>query len=215
MAEERRQYRREPQERRREALITAALDLMAEGGPKAATVRAIAERAGITAGLIRHYFQSKDDLTRAAYAAVMDRMTAESIAALATVADDPAARIAAFVGASLRPPVMDGERVRLWAGFLHHVRKDPAMHAVHEGTYLGYRDRLQGLIQALPGKSDPALARELAIACNAVIDGLWMEGGTLPDSFAPGEVERIGLSAVAAILNTPLPVSTPKTDEVP
>ena len=74
MAEDRRPYRRESQESRREALITAALELMAEGGAQAATVRAIAERAGITAGLIRHYFQSKDDLTRAAYAALMDRM---------------------------------------------------------------------------------------------------------------------------------------------
>lgn len=209
MAEDRRPYRRESQEHRREALIAAALDVMAEGGPEAATVRAIAARAGITPGLIRHYFQSKDDLTRAAYATLMERMTAESLAATDTASDDPAARLAAFVAAGLRPPVMDGERVRLWAGFLHHVRRDPAMHAVHEATYLSYRDRLQTLIQALPGKADPTEARLLAIACNAVIDGLWLEGGTLTDSFATGEEERIGLSAISAILNVPLPVPPP------
>ncbi len=217
MVEERRPYRREPQERRREALIAAALDLMAEGGPKAATVRAIAERAGITAGLIRHYFQSKDDLTRAAYAAVMDRMTIESIAATHGIEDDPAARLVAFVVAGLRPPIMDGERVRLWAGFLHHVRRNPEMRDVHEATYLAYRNRLQALIQALPGKSDLAESRALAIACNAVIDGLWLEGGTLPLSFTEGEVERIGLAAIAAILNTPLPAPRPSVvhPEVP
>ncbi|TGD43442.1 TetR family transcriptional regulator [Pseudotabrizicola sediminis] len=216
MAEDRRPYRRETQEHRREALITAALELMAEGGPQAATVRAIAARAGITAGLIRHYFQSKDDLTRAAYATLMERMTAESLAA-SCATDDPAAQLAAFVAASLRPPVMDGERVRLWAGFLHHVRRDPKMHAVHEATYLNYRDRLQALIQALPGKGDPAKARVLSIACNAVIDGLWMEGGTLSDSFAAGEMEQIGLSAIAAILNVPLPPPppAPNSAEVP
>ncbi|MFN3844979.1 MAG: TetR/AcrR family transcriptional regulator [Paracoccaceae bacterium] len=209
MADDRRPYRREPQERRRESLIAAALDLMAEGGPQAATVRAIAERAGITAGLIRHYFQSKDDLTRAAYAVVMNRMTTESLAATEGIDADPAARLVAFVVASLRPPIMDGERVRLWAGFLHHVRRDPNMRDVHETTYLAYRDRLQALIQDLPGKSDPAEARALAIACNAVIDGLWLEGGTLPLSFDEGEVERIGLAAVAAILNTSLPAPRP------
>ncbi|RGP38831.1 TetR/AcrR family transcriptional regulator [Pseudotabrizicola alkalilacus] len=217
MAEDRRPYRRESQEQRREALIAAALELLAEGGPQAATVRAIADRAGITAGLIRHYFQSKDDLTRAAYAALMDRMTSESLAATESASDDPAARLAAFVAVSLRPPVMDGERVRLWAGFLHHVRRDPMMREVHEATYLGYRDRLQALIQALPGKADPATARALSIACNAVIDGLWLEGGTLPDSFAAGEVERIGLSAISAILKTPLPLPppAPNSAEVP
>lgn len=205
MVSERRPYRREPQERRREALISAALDLMAEGGPKAATVRAIAERAGMTPGLIRHYFQSKDELTRAAYAAVMDRMTQDSIAATEDIGNDPAARLVAFVVASLRPPVMDGERVRLWAGFLHHVRQDPMMRDVHEITYLGYRDRLQALIQSLPTQPPPQTARALAIACNAVIDGLWLEGGTLPASFAEGEIEQIGLTAIAAILGTPLP----------
>jgi TetR/AcrR family transcriptional regulator, transcriptional repressor of bet genes len=215
MPDERRSYRREPQERRREALISAALELMAEGGAKAATVRAIAERAGMTAGLIRHYFQSKEELTRAAYASVMDRMTAESIAATEAVDGDPAARLAAFVAASLRPPVMDGDRVLLWAGFLHHVWRDPVMRDVHEATYLGYRDRLQALIEAIPGLSDKSTARRLAIACNAVIDGLWLEGGTLPAGFAEGEVERIGLSAVASILNVELPMPAPVFPEVP
>lgn len=205
MAEDRRPYRRESQESRREALITAALELMAEGGAQAATVRAIAERAGITAGLIRHYFHSKDDLTRAAYAALMDRMAEQSLRATQSAADDPAAQLAAFVAASLRAPVMTGDRVRLWAGFLHLVQRDPMMRDVHEATYLGYRNRLQALIQALPGKSDPEQARALSIACNAVIDGLWLEGGTLPDSFATGELEQIGLSAIAAILGTELP----------
>ena len=211
MAEDRRPYRRQSLEHRREAMIAAALDLMAEGGAQAATVRAIAERAGITSGLIRHYFPSKDDLTRAAYGALMDRMTTESLAAIESASNDPAERLAAFVVAGLRPPVMAADRVQLWAGFLHQVRRDPMMRDVHEATYLAYRDRLQGLIEALPGKSDPTEARRLAIACNAVIDGLWLEGGTLPASFSVGEIERIGLTAISAILNTPLPVPAPDT----
>jgi hypothetical protein len=93
--------------------------------------------------------------------------------------------------------------VGLWAGFLHQVRRDPEMRAVHEATYLAYRNRLEALILALPGHGDPARSRALAIACNGVIDGLWMEGGTLPESFAPGEPERIGLAAVRAILGLP------------
>ena len=218
MAEDRRAYQRRSHEQRREALISATLDLLAEGGAQAATVRAIAARAGITAGLIRHYFQSKDDLSRAAYAALMERMVEESVAATEHVGTDPAERLAAFVLVSLRPPVMDADRVRLWAGFLHLVQGDPMMRAVHQATYLGYRDRLQALIQSLPGHADPCRARALSIACNAVIDGLWLEGGTLPESFATGEIEQIGLCAISAILGIPLP-SLPEpntnTTEVP
>ena len=200
MTGDRRKFRREGEERRREALIAAALELLAEGGVAAATVRAIAERAGVTPGLIRHYFQSKDDLLHDAYATVMNRMTQESYAAAGPDDDSPQDRLLAFVAASLRPPVMDAERVGLWAGFMHHLRRDPAMRAVHEATYLAYRDKLQALIAALPGVADGERARSLAIACNGLIDGLWLEGGMLPEAFAPGELEAIGIHAVRAIV---------------
>lgn len=203
MAEERRKFRREGEERRRDALISAALDLIAEGGPGAATVRAIADRAGVTPGLIRHYFSSKEELTREAYRALMERMNSDNAAVLDRAAD-PRAQLAAFVAAALRPPVMDAARMGLWAGFIHQVRRDADMAAVHAETYLAYRDRLQALIAALPGTGDAARQRALAIACNGVIDGLWLEGSALPGAFAVGELERIGLDAVGAILGQDL-----------
>lgn len=209
---ERRSYRRESEETRREALILAALDLVAEGGFQAATVRAIAERAGVTPGLIRHYFSGKEDLTRAAYRFMMDRMTADNVAALNAAPDCPLGRLAMFVTASLRPPVMAPLRLALWAGFLQLIRSDDDMRTVHEQTYLGYRNILESLIAALPRPAvSAARCRADAIACNAVIDGLWMEGSALPDSFGPGELEVIGLRTVSAILGvdlTPPPAGT-------
>jgi hypothetical protein len=44
----------------------------------------------------------------------------------------------------------------------------------------------------------------LAIACNAVIDGLWLEGGALPEAFEPDELTGIALTAVGAILQLDL-----------
>jgi TetR/AcrR family transcriptional regulator, transcriptional repressor of bet genes len=201
---DRRSYRREGEERRREALVTAVLDLVAEGGPKAATVRAIAEKAGVTPGLIRHYFQSKEHLTRAAYNQFMVRMIQDNARVLETAPADPTARLAAFVAASLRPPVVDPVSMGIWAGFMHQVRSDPALREVHVQTYLGYRDLLQQLIADLGRTDAEDVLRAQAIACNGVIDGLWMEGCVLPDSFAKGELERIGLSSVGAILGIDL-----------
>lgn len=204
MVEARRPYRRETSERRRDDLIAAALAVMAEAGPGAMTVRTIADRAGISAGLIRHHFRSKEHLIRAAFAAMMDRMTETPRQVAAEYPASPHRAIAALVSASLRPPVMEPDRVGQWAGFLNLVRQDPVMRDLHEAAYLKYRDMLQAHIQQLPGKEDPRLARQLAIACNGVIDGLWLEGGTLPHSFAPGEVERIGLASVSSLLGIDL-----------
>lgn len=213
MTGERRRYIRESEGHRREALIAAALELVAEGGTQAATVRAIADRAGVTSGLIRHYFQTKEDLTRAAYHHVMDRMTADNLAVLAAAPDDPAARLAVFVAASLRPPVMDAAAMGLWAGFIHMVRRDADMREIHRATYLDYRNKLQALLAALPGAADAPHLREQAIACNGVIDGLWLEGSALPDAFGPGELERIGVRAVGAIIGIDLLAHLPPADK--
>lgn len=206
----RRKFTREGESARRAALISAALDLMAEGGPQAATVRAIADRAGVTAGLIRHYFASKDELTRAAYVSLMERMTADNFEVLQTAPPSPEARLAAFVAASLRPPVVDALTLGLWAAFIHKVRTDPAIKSAHQSTYLAYRDRLQLLIAGLPRPADDATLRAHAIACNAVIDGLWLEGSALPEAFAPDELTRIGLASVGAILGLDLFSHLPK-----
>lgn len=200
MTTDRRPYRREAEETRREALISAALDLMATGGPQAATVRAIAERAGVTAGLIRHYFSTKDELNRAAYQRLVAWMTVESLTALAMAGPSAQEQLAAFVAATLRPPVVDGRQLSLWAGFLNLMLVDDEMRAAHANGYHTYRDHLQKLIEALPRQSTPAECRIDAIACNALLDGLWLEGSAVPDDFGPGELETIGLAAVSAIL---------------
>lgn len=200
----RRAYRRESEETRRADLIAATQELVAEGGSDAATVRAIAARAGVTAGLIRHYFQSKDELTRAAYRSLVDGMTTQGLDALEGVGAMPQERLAAFVAAALRPPVVDVKSVVLWAGYMHKVRTDPDLQAVHETAYLGYRDMLQSLIADLPREASEAQLRAEAIACNGLIDGLWLEGSILSHSFAPGEIMTIGLRSVGAILGVDL-----------
>jgi AcrR family transcriptional regulator len=201
----RRLYRRESEENRRSSLISATQELVAEGGPGAATVRAIAARAGVTPGLIRHYFQTKDELTRAAYRVLMDGMTAKGADALDGVGSQPDARLAAFVAASLQPPVLDVGAVVLWAGYMHKVRSDPDLLSVHETAYLSYRDTLESLIAALDRPADAAQLRREAIACNALIDGLWIEGSLLTHTFAPGEIVAIGLQSVGAMLGVDLP----------
>lgn len=203
MSDTRRKFKRESAETRKEALIQATLELVAENGVRGATVRAIAERAEVTQGLIRHYFTTKEELITAAYEHHMNAMTDQTMAPAAGVESSARARLAAFVIASLTPPVVDPRAIALWASFLNKVQHDPQMKATHERTYAYFRDHLEGLIEAaLQEAGDapaPARLRQLAIACNAVIDGLWLEGGALPDAFTPGELVKIGLQSVAAL----------------
>ena len=203
----RRSFIRAGEETRRAALIEATLDLIAEGGPQAATVRAIALRAGVTPGLIRHYFATKEELVAAAHETLMTGLTEASAAQLDDLPDDPLVRLAGFVANAVSAPVIDARAVSLWAASLQLVPRDDVMRAVHEATYLQFRDRLQGLIHdALQASGRPTTeTRALAIAGNALLDGLWIEASTLPDHFHSGEVKSIAIKAFSRLLTLELP----------
>lgn len=203
-ASARRKFRREGEERRRQDLIDATLDCVAEHGLEGATVRAIALRAGVTAGLIRHYFPGKEDLLQAAYAALVGRMTEQAKAALVMEGATPRRRLAAFVSANLDAPIVDARTFSLWASFTGRANSEQALASAHREGYLEFREQVEALVAevlAAAGRAaDPALLRTHAIAINAVIDGLWIEGCLAGDMFAPGELQRIGIRTVEAQL---------------
>lgn len=59
---------------RRHAILSAALDLAAEGGYEAVQVRDIARRAGVTVRTIYQYFPSKDHILQEAWSLWADRV---------------------------------------------------------------------------------------------------------------------------------------------
>ncbi|NDV00208.1 TetR/AcrR family transcriptional regulator [Pseudoroseicyclus tamaricis] len=203
MTTTRRAYRRESPANRRQDLVDATLTLLAEAGPEAATVRAIAERAGVTQGMIRHHFNGKDALVNAAYQAHMAALSEAIAAQVAAAGPSATARLTAMIRASVTPPVAESTGLSLWAGFLHLVRQSPAMAVTHEASYLAYRDQLQALlVEARQEAGNPLPeeeARALAIASNAVIDGLWLEAGALPEAFSPGEIFSLALASVGTL----------------
>jgi len=196
----------------RAELIRAALDCIAGQGVHAATVREIARRAGVSPGLIRHHFGTKEHLLEEAYRATMAGMTALSRAARDGDGDDRAAgpreRLRRYVAASLAPPVRDAEALTLWAGFIAMIRLNPSMEAIHRETYLEYRHDIEALLAEIlrdAGRvAEAGECRLMAIRINALVDGLWLEGSLDPGAFAEGELLAAGLGAIEAILGLPL-----------
>ena len=97
-------FTREAPDVRRQALVAAAEAVLAREGVGGASVRTICAEAGVSPGLLRHYFEGVDDLVAAAYEAVSQRIDAALDAALATAEDTPHARLLAYLGASFAPP---------------------------------------------------------------------------------------------------------------
>lgn len=200
----RRKFRREGEERRRQDLIEATLDSVAEYGLRGASLRTIALRAGVTAGLIRHYFPGKEDLLQEAYATLVGRMTEQAKAALAMADASPRQRLAAFVAANLNAPIVDARVFSLWATFLGRANADPTLARAHREGYLGFRNEVERVVAEVLAaerrKPDANALRRHAIAINAIIDGLWIEGCLAGEMFSPGELAAIGVKAIEAEL---------------
>jgi len=196
----RRSFHHESEDVRRQDLIAATLDCIAEYGLQGATVRQIADRAGVTPGLIRHYFTGKELMFQAAYREVVYTMFESASKAADEKIDDPSARLRIFVLANFEEPIVDPRMLSLWATFISQTGVDPALAAIHREGYLSYRDTLEQLLadamRAAGRETAAAERRALAIAINALIDGLWLEGCMAGDMFAEGELGRIALASV-------------------
>ena len=204
----RRPFHHESEETRRQDLIAATLDAIAESGLRGATVREIAERAGVTPGLIRHYFVSKELMFQAAYRAVMQTMFETADHAAEAEGESAISRLRVFVLANFKPPIVDARNLSLWATFISQISVDSALAAIHRDGYIAFRDKLQTHIGAALEESGRNLApgelRYLAIAINGMMDGLWLEGSMAADLFGEGELAHVALASVEKLLGISL-----------
>ncbi|MFN3517447.1 MAG: TetR family transcriptional regulator C-terminal domain-containing protein [Novosphingobium sp.] len=195
-------FRREDPDARRAGLIAACTRVLAREGAAGASVRAIAAEAGVSPGLIGHYFGGVDALVAASYAATDARVTAALDAAVAAAGSEPRARLVAYVSASLLPPIADSELLSTWIAFWSLVRARPDIAAQHDEQYGRFRQRLEALL-AETGVP-PAALRRTALAVTALVDGLWLELCLSPETFRPGEAAAIARDGLHALLASAL-----------
>lgn len=204
MSQERKHFRRGSEQERRLDLIQATQACIVEGGIRRATVRRIAAEAGVTPGLIRHYFPGKDELLCEAYRYTMSEMTLHSVQAVQKDSHSAVEQLHLFIRTTLSAPVMSPRQHQLWASFTSLMRSMPALAQVHRESYLEFRQECSKLVvDVLAERGESVDARkieQLAIAVNAVLDGLWLEGCLAVDLFDTGEIADIGVRSVDDLL---------------
>ncbi len=188
-------FTRESADARRTGLIEATAAVLAEAGLAGTNVRAICAKAGVSPGLLRHYFDGIDDLVAATYEATSDRMDA-IFGARRRRGRRSRARLTAYLTASFRPPVTDPELLGAWTAFWALARSDARMAAIHAESYAGYRERLRELLAACGARD----AGRLAIMLTAMVDGLWLELSLDAGSFGAEAAVQMVERAVGALV---------------
>ncbi|MCX4831337.1 TetR/AcrR family transcriptional regulator [Streptomyces sp. NBC_01016] len=159
---------------RRAEIVRAARDCFAEHGFTKASLRGIAERAGITHAGLLHHFQNKDDLLAAVLA---DRDTEEWQYGESQVADMD--ELGPYLGELLRHHQKSPELTRLWLELAAAAaRPDHPAHAYFTERYEVVRTNFaQGMHgKAERGELHAGLAPEhAATLLQAVLNGLQLQ----------------------------------------
>jgi AcrR family transcriptional regulator len=193
---------RESADVRRQALIDATSRCLAEEGIGGTSVRAICSRAGVSPGLLTHYFDGVDALIIATYRNIGVRVGRAIEAAVHDAGSDPLLRLLAFVRSLFRPPILGSELLATWISFLSQAASSPTVAAAHAEIYAGFRRRLDTLLHDAAPDMTPDRVRIAVIGLSSVIDGLWLKLCLDQSQFTAEEAQHMVVRSVLYLIRT-------------
>lgn len=188
------------EEARRRQIVECTIALVAERGPAAASLSAIAARAGISKPAVLYHFSSKDAVLEATARHVLTAFAA-AVGERVDAAGGPEAKLVAFLRAAVGYLREHREQVRVLVEGL--VRDRDGARELAPGSPAG-ASRWQGVATLLEQGQRGGVfrafdARTVALMINGALDGLvaeWAADPAFDLDAAAGELERSVLLAV-------------------
>lgn len=163
-------------------LIQATCRCLARYGASETSVRTIADEAGLSVGMVRHHFNSKDELLAATLHYLSDQIQSHVRDAVAAAGADPQARLRAFVTASLDPEAREPDYVMNRFVFWGLAHRNEAVRRVHDEIYERFEAQLRKAIDdAARANRVKADARTLTVLVMALFKGIWVELSLSPE----------------------------------
>ena len=183
--------RDELEDARRAQLIEVTIDSLAEVGFVGTTLAEIAGRAGVSPGLVAHYFGDKDGLLEAAFR-TLARVVAVRMRERFALARTPRARVQGVIDANLGPENFDRRTGNAWLAFWGQVLHFDALKRVQTAYQRRMLSNLRSdLRRMIPGEAAGSLAAMIA----AMIDGVWLRAALSEWQEADSESARALLTA--------------------
>jgi len=165
--------------------MRAVVECVAEDGIEGATMRRVAERAGVSTGMVTYYFRNKEDLIDATIAAAA-RELGERVEAMVghdygiERLDKAAELVLVDPEESGFPPI--GFWMAFWSAATHkpHLRERFVQALSHNSE--SYRRSIDSAAAASGGAVDAELAAQLL---SALVRGLRIDSGLAPESLSP------------------------------
>jgi betaine-aldehyde dehydrogenase len=183
--------RDELEDSRRRQLIEVTIDSLAEVGYVGSTLAQIASRAGVSPGLVAHYFADKDGLLAASFRTLARRVGQRVRSRLAQAAT-PRGRIQAVIDANLAPEEFDQRTGSAWLAFWGQVLHAEGLKRVQKVYQVRTLSNLRHALKRLVPAHE---AHSLAAMIAAMIDGVWLRAALSNWQEADSEGARALLTA--------------------
>lgn len=174
---------------RRATLVRALVEIVADRGLDAVSVREVAAHANVSIGAVQHHFRTKSAMLRAAMDDVARRWAADVEKDTESAEPDTALR---HLLHKLVPTTPTDEDARVWLAFVARAAVDPDLATVHSEGMARLEEAL--VRGALTHGVDPAhrqrIADELAAAM-ALVDGLTVAVLLEPKRMTPERAHAI------------------------
>ncbi|OUS13684.1 transcriptional regulator BetI [Rhodospirillales bacterium 47_12_T64] len=181
---------------RKKQLIEATISSIHEHGFSDITIRMISQRAGVSTGIVHHYFRDKNDLLQATMRKMLEDLRLSVLYHLKS-ASSPNERIEALISAYLDVHLFEPETVSAWLAFWAHVPHSDRLkrlQRVYEQRQMStFRHALKNLLP-------DAQAEKAACGIVALIDGLWIRASLQENSMGCEEARDIVLQYYEMLL---------------
>jgi AcrR family transcriptional regulator len=194
--------RTKPTKDRHTEILDAAAKVITDRGLAETRISDIAERAGVSPGLILYYFESKDRLLSDALTHVNDRYYLQMSRELRRI-DSAGAQLERLIDLSVPGLLPEFDRLEEWALWIEvwvRALRDPEMAKEREVLDRRWRDAISDIIRhgqstgEFPAEGD---ADELALRLSCLMDGLAIQV-IMNDSAVPSERMKRTCMEVAA-----------------
>ena len=174
---------------RRQQLIEATLLAVDQVGMGDASIALIARLAGVSNGIISHYFQDKNGLIAATMGYLMTVLSENvTLRRQALTDDSPRAHLQVIIEGNFDASQVNGQAMKTWLAFWATSMHQPSLHRLQRiNDHRLYSNLCCQFRRVLPLNDARSAARGLA----ALIDGLWLRGALSGDAFDTGQAQQI------------------------
>lgn len=158
---------------RRQELAAAAYEILQEEGMAGTTLAKVADRAGMSKGIVLHYFRGKDELLEVVMRHA-NSLLRDEVIALMHRADNPRARIDAIVAGNFSPKFFKPAVCNAWLSLCAEVPRNTKFARIQRAIHARMRSNL---LSALRDLLPPERREAAVIGITAMIDGLWLRFG--------------------------------------